>query len=71
MKGFIVFMFFHFIGGTALGLGTIGFGINLLCYLCNKALLFDNNILAILTISGAIIEFIGFAFSVLSLKGGK
>lgn len=56
MKGFLIFGLIHLIGGTLIGLATIGFGVDFLCYLCEKEMLFQMSNLCWIGGIGIVVE---------------
>ena len=67
----IVFMLFHFFGSLLMGISTLGFGCNLLCYLCGKEILFTNSTLLWMFVTGAVVEIIGAILGIISIKKGN
>lgn len=68
MKRFLILGLFNVIGSMLCGMGFTGLLINLLCYLCNKAMLFTFSVLTTLIIIGLVMEVIGFALFVICKK---
>ena len=71
MKGMLIFIPFHIIGGMLIGLASIGFGVDFLCYLCEKEMLFQMSNLCWIGGIGLIVEIIGVILGCLFVTKGN